>query len=496
MSAVPNVLFSCIQVIIIWASIMQESGISFSCNNNTKWCAMLLTRKRNLKRICVVGILLFTLAALVMLVPQEYPVPGNSATIISRLAGQHLFDFMEWMSDSWSEKAGQISAPVQDFLTDQQRSLFVLDFAQLLNDWWRLEREIRQVYTDPAVEDPETQSQALRAKRDAIRAEIELRRPTAEAIIQQQISSVLTSEGFGAGGEIFPPVAARISPLPHMLIISPRDEINRVDAEGLEAGLSVDKADQIETQVVSATNQSALVVPIGGLAAYPTMVQESGDMLWLMQTIAHEWVHNWLYLRPMGYSYLGESPVVRTINETVANLAGDELGVKVMRRYYLDTLKEQHPDLVVPEPLEAPDLNPNTPAPVKRDPNEFSYNNALYETRVKVDEMLEEARRLKTEGDATASETRIVEAEKYMEEQRQFINSHGYGIRKLNQAFFAFYGAYADQPGGAAGSDPTGPSVVALRAYSPSLRQFLDRVSGILTLKDLQQAVAELKAQR
>jgi hypothetical protein len=35
-----------------------------------------------------------------------------------------------------------------------------------------------------------------------------------------------------------------------------------------------------------------------------------------------------------------------------------------------------------------------------------------------------------------------------------------------------------------------------LRAYSPSLRQFLDRVSSILTLEELQKAVGEFKAQR
>ncbi len=126
-----------------------------------------------------------------------------------------------------------------------------------------------------------------------------------------------------------------------MLIISPRDEINRVDAEGLQAGLSVDIADRIETQVLSTTNQAALVVPIGGLAAYPTMIEETGDTLWLMQTIAHEWTHNWLDLRPLGYSYLAESPVIRTINETVASIAGDEIGLKVMRRYYLETLEER-----------------------------------------------------------------------------------------------------------------------------------------------------------
>jgi hypothetical protein len=369
-----------------------------------------------------------------------------------------------------------------------------LDFTQLVNEWWKLERQVRQVYADASVKDPEVQTHALRAKRDALRAEIELRRPTAETIIQQQIASVLVDEGLGAGGEIFPPVAARITPLPYLLIISPRDEIKRVNAKGLQAGLGVDKADRIEAQVLSATHQAALVVPIGGLAAYPTMIQETGDALWLMQTVAHEWVHNWLYLRPLGYSYLADSPVIRTINETVANLAGDELGLKVMRRYYLDTLKKEHPDLVAPKPLEAPDLNPTT-LPPRRDPNEFSYNNALYETRVKVEEKLAEARRLKAEGKLTEAEARIVEAEEYMEDRRQFINSHGYSIRKLNQAFFAFYGAYADQPGGAAGSDPTGPSVVALRAYSSSLRQFLDRVSSILTLEDVQQAAAEFKAQ-
>jgi len=452
--------------------------------------------RRRLKHFGLMLALMLVLAAFILLVPQEYPVPGAPETIISRLAGNELFDFMAWMTDSWQEKVAQISVPVQDYLTDAQRSQFVLDFTQSMNEWWRLEWQVRQVYADASVKDPETQTKEVRAKRDALRADIEQRRPTAEAIIQQQISSVLTDEGFGVGGEIFPPVAARITPLPYMLIVSPRDQINRVNAEGLQAGLNVDIADRLERQVMSTTNQAGLVVPIGGLAAYPTMIQETGDTLWLMQTIAHEWTHNWLYLRPLGYSYLDDSPVVRIINETVASIAGDELGLKVMRRYYLETLKEKYPDLVEPQPLEVPDLNPSAQPPPQRNPNEFSYNNALYETRVKVEEMLAEARQLKAAGKQAEAETKIVAAENYMEERRQFINSHGYGLRKLNQAYFAFYGAYADQPGGAAGSDPTGPSVVALRAYSPSLRQFLDRVSSVLTLDDLQKAVAEFKAQR
>jgi len=45
---------------------------------------------------------------------------------------------------------------------------------------------------------------------------------------------------------------------------------------------------------------------------------------------------------------------------------------------------------------------------------------------------------------------------------------NGYYIRKLNQAYFAFYGAYADVPGGPAGEDPVGPAVRALRSQSQS----------------------------
>ena len=49
-----------------------------------------------------------------------------------------------------------------------------------------------------------------------------------------------------------------------------------------------------------------------------------------------------------------------------------------------------------------------------------------------------------------------------MEQRRQLFVENGYYIRKLNQAYFAFYGAYADVPGGAAGEDPVGPAVRAL----------------------------------
>ncbi|HEX9091699.1 MAG TPA: hypothetical protein VF831_09435, partial [Anaerolineales bacterium] len=77
----------------------------------------------------------------------------------------------------------------------------------------------------------------------------------------------------------------------------------------------------------------------------------------------------------------------------------------------------------------------------------------------------------------------------YMEQRRQFFWENGYHYRKINQAFFAFYGAYADQPGGPAGADPVGAAVRLLRQNSPSLENFINRISWMWKFEQLQKAV-------
>jgi hypothetical protein len=84
---------------------------------------------------------------------------------------------------------------------------------------------------------------------------------------------------------------------------------------------------------------------------------------------------------------------------------------------------------------------------------------------------------------------KITEAEQYMEERRIVFVDHGYEIRKLNQAYFAFYGAYADTPGGAAGEDPVGPAVRKLREQSASLADFLRTIGKMNSFEDLQKAI-------
>ena len=94
--------------------------------------------------------------------------------------------------------------------------------------------------------------------------------------------------------------------------------------------------------------------------------------------------------------------------------------------------------------------------------------------------------------DALLAEGKIDEAEQYMEAQRRIFVQNGYQIRKLNQAYFAFYGSYADQPG-ATGSDPIGPALRALRYYSPSLHDFLATVRGMTNFAQVQQKLNQLQ---
>jgi hypothetical protein len=248
------------------------------------------------------------------------------------------------------------------------------------------------------------------------------------------------------------------------LIISPRNII-RQDADiSILPSLTVDQQAALEEKVDHALNVSSLVVGIGGVGLYPTMVMQTTDINWLTETIAHEWVHNFLTLRPLGISYLS-GPELRTINETTASIAGKEIGRAVIERYYPEFLPPP------PPPPAPPSESQNPPAT----PPAFDYQDEMHLTRITVDDLL--------------AKSKIEDAESYMEARRRVFWEHGYHIRKINQAFFAFYGAYADQPGGAAGEDPVGAAVRTLRAKSASLADFLNRISWISSYDQLKQEV-------
>ena len=73
-----------------------------------------------------------------------------------------------------------------------------------------------------------------------------------------------------------------------------------------------------------------------------------------------------------------------------------------------------------------------------------------------------------------------------MEEKRQYLASQGYYIRKLNQAYFAFYGAYSDKP---AFISPIGLELKELRNRSASLKDFLNTVATMKSRQDLRNSL-------
>ena len=229
----------------------------------------------------------------------------------------------------------------------------------------------------------------------------------------------------------------------------------------LQPGMTAEAMEQLEHSIYTNLDYSALVVPIGGIGTYPTMVMQSTNLVWLTEVIAHEWIHNYLTLHPLGINYY-TTPELRTINETTASLAGKELGLMILRKYY--------PDLV---PIEASqEISPTTSETAEPDPEAFNYQTEMRVTRQEVDRLLLEGK--------------VTEAESYMEARRAFFWENGYAIRKLNQAYFAFYGAYNDQPGGgAAGEDPVGPAVQAFRTRFETLADFLRAIAQVNSYEEL-----------
>jgi len=64
------------------------------------------------------------------------------------------------------------------------------------------------------------------------------------------------------------------------------------------------------------------------------------------------------------------------------------------------------------------------------------------------------------------------------------IRDSGYYIRKLNQAYFAFHGTYADSP---TSVSPIGAELEKLREQSLSLKDFLNKAATITSRQHLQE---------
>ena len=419
----------------------------------------------NLRRISLRAIPLFILTLLLV---HDVPPLGDLGAQVSARVGAWQFDFITWTVETLGLKLSQAATSEQSYLATDSRKQLVLDYFDLLEQRLKLDQQINKIFADPTQTDPVTATQALKAQAESLQQRLSQLQPLAEAVLQEQISAVYAEAGFSLGGQLLPPIAFHISALPNLLIISPRDHIEMSSYANVEPGMTADEKEALEAKMEKELGVSALIEPIGGLGTYPTMVYETSNLSYTLEVGAHEWAHNYLTLRPLGINYEGSSEL-RTMNETAATLVGQEIGRRVVKRYY--------PERAPPPPPPRPDpqTTPTAVATPTPDPNAFDFNTEMHTTRLKVDELL--------------AAGKIEEAETYMEARRRVFVERGYtGLRKLNQAYFAFHGAY-NVGVGAGGEDPVGPAVVALREQSPGLKEFLDRISWMTNFAELQAAV-------
>lgn len=248
---------------------------------------------------------------------------------------------------------------------------------------------------------------------------------------------------------LWPPVNMELTSPPQLLVRSPRDAIRRAGDTLLHSDLTLDEIERIESQTDDEDTVS-LVVAIGGLAAYPAVIREDRSYGSVLRLAAHEWVHHYLAFYPLGEVWgRGDGT---TLNETVADVAEREIA-RVAQALH---------------PIELP-AGADGRAPAAQAPR------PAFGT---------EMRTLRLEVDALLAEGRVVEAEALMEERRLDLAERGAFIRKINQAYFAFYGSYASLP---QSSDPIGPKVERVWEETADLRLFLSLVREI-------QSVAELDA--
>jgi len=389
--------------------------------------------------------------------------PGDLTERIRAFTRDKEFDFTGWVLNAMQVKLAQRTVGAERYLSEAERHQLVVDYLNLVLQIQRSEGQLNEIYADPNIADPLTASAVLRQELEEFHRQRDQIAPTAEAILESQISQVAADLGLTYGGQPIPPVLYHSTSLPWALIVSPRDTIRQEADINLVPDLTVDQHATLEEQVDEKLDVSSLVVGIGGIGLYPTMVAQTSNLNWLSEVVAHEWVHNFLMLRPLGINYM-TSPELRTMNETAASIAGKEIGRAVLERYY--------PELAPPPTPDEGESQPEAPL----EPPAFDFVKEMHETRVNVDSML--------------ANGQVEDAENYMEMRRKIFWDNGYRIRKLNQAYFAFYGAYADQPGGgAAGADPVGEAVRRLRSQSESLASFIKRISWMSSFEDLQQAV-------
>jgi len=287
---------------------------------------------------------------------------------------------------------------------------------------------------------------------------------TTEKIIEKQVREILNQQDiFNPIDKYlkikvgFPPMNFKLENPPNLLVLSPRERIASIREIAILPGISLEEMENLETEA-DKLGVSSLVVELGGFGGtYPSFVTNKADLSFTVNTATEEWLHQYLTFKPLGFRYLLDligifrNYEIATMNETVAGMVSKEIGTIIYETYY-----SQSEELV------------NTGRQAHTTASSFDFNREMRNIRRVVDRYL-------VRGEIEA-------AEEFMEQKRQYLATKRYHIRKLNQAYFAFHGAYADSP---TSISPIGIELKKLRDQSASLKDFLETAAAMTNRQDL-----------
>ena len=375
-------------------------------------------------------------------------------TRLNSIVKTYRFDIVGWEFQALSYELDELFFGSSEEAADE--APVVIEYFSVTEQIRSLGWEIEAVRTGLETGDPallEAELKILQKRQEALESR-------AEKIIEKQIRETLTQLGIfnpiddHIGLEFgFPPVNFELEEPPHLLVISPRDRIESMREITLLPDIALEEIEAVET-AVDELGVSSLVVGLGGIATYPAFVTNDAGLQFTIDAAIEEWLHQYLFFKPLGFMYaldligISRNYEIATMNETLASMVSKEIGNTLYQNYYAQ-YEEGGSQTETTEP-------------------KFDFNREMREIRNAVDKYL--------------AQGEIELAEAYMEQKQLFLASKGYCIRKLNQAYFAFYGTYADSP---TSVSPIGLELRLLRDKSTSLEDFLDTAALMTSRNEL-----------
>ncbi|MDA0597159.1 MAG: hypothetical protein O2921_04135 [Chloroflexi bacterium] len=436
--------------LLLVAFVVSEWLVTFPLRRRSKW---------------VFRALLIVVLFVAWVVPtgdKRFDTPASAASL------DHGYGLVSWefenFSDKWTHRIWTVFPWTPTSESDRREAL---DRYVVLVDEIRAAKDELNRVTTVAMPDLNVVAAAqndvdrLIGERDAIR-------PAVEEFLEQIIDKIVRTDEIDlVSSFVWPPVDFRIGDPPKLLVTSPRDEISRIEDALIDPDISIEDMSRIEDELVYDQNISAVIIQTGGLASYPNVIPTT-HLKRLVDVAAHEWLHAHLAFYPLGQAYFSGGDI-RSMNETLADIFGREVGLRV----YSEVTGEPFVASIRPETASGKVPNDEAAAAVE-DPEAFSFNRFMGETRRETDELL--------------AEDLIDEAERYMESRRVELLDHGYKIRKINQAYFAFHGTYAESP---SSTSPIARYLWELREQVATVGDLVKLLRPIRTYAEFEQLVVD-----